>query len=364
MNQRVIYSDYEEVSKWVENKKVFLVCGDMFDQLEIKKCFKNEDIVRFSDFTPNPDYESVKKGVRCFKCSGCNAIVAVGGGSTIDVAKCIKLYSNMDNQKDYLEQDVLENSIPFMVMPTTAGTGSESTRFAVIYKNGNKISVTHDSCIPDTVFFDGEALNNLPIYYRKATLLDSFCHAIESYWSINSTEKSKAYSKEAIELILDNWRGYITADKKAQVNMLKAANIAGKAINIAQTTAGHAMCYKLTTLYGIAHGHAAALCVSKIWPYMIKRNEQVNDRRGKEYIFEMFMSLASIMGQSEPLRSAEMFNNILNELEMQIPRPEARDYEILIKSVNEDRLKNNPIKFSYNDISKLYHEILEEKNEQ
>ncbi len=358
MNQRIIYSDYNEVRKWVENKKVFLVCGDIFDQLEIKKCFKDEDIVRFSNFTPNPNYESVKEGVHWFKCNECNAIVAVGGGSAIDVAKCIKLYSNMNNQKDYLEQKVLENAIPFMAMPTTAGTGSESTRFAVIYKNGKKISVTHDSCIPDTVFFDGEALNSLPIYQRKATLLDSFCHAIESYWSINSTERSKIYSKEAIERILENWRGYISADKKAQINMLKAANIAGKAINIAQTTAGHAMCYKLTTLYGIAHGHAAALCVSKIWPYMIKRNEQVNDLSRKEYISEMFMSLAAIMGQSEPLKSAEMFQNILSELEMQTPKPEVNDYEILIRSVNGDRLKNNPIEFNYNDISKLYHEIL------
>lgn len=363
MNQRIIYSDYSEVRKWAENKKILLVCGDIFDQLEIRKCFKNEDVIRFSNFTPNPKYESVKEGVHCYKYNKRNAIVAVGGGSAIDVAKCIKLYSDMDDHKDYLEQNVLENSIPFLVMPTTAGTGSESTRFAVIYRNGEKISVTHDSCIPDTVFFDSEVLNNLPVYQRKATLLDAFCHAIESYWSVNSTEKSKIYSKEAMELILENWRGYVSADRNAQTNMLKAANIAGKAINITQTTAGHAMGYKLTTLYGIAHGHAAALCVSKIWPYMIKHNEQINDCRGKEYISEMFLSLAAIMGQSEPLKSAEMFQDILDELEMQIPKPKADDYEILIRSVNEDRLKNNPVKLNYSDISKLYHEILGEKCE-
>lgn len=358
MKQKIIYADYGEVKNWIEGKKVLLVCGRSFEHLKIKKCFTSGEVVRFSEFTSNPRYESVVEGVKSFNSNKCDAIVAIGGGSAIDVAKCIKLYSNMNDCQLYLDQEIVENTIPFMVMPTTAGTGSEATRFAVIYKDGEKISVTHDSCIPDTVFFDADALNGLPVYQKKATMLDAFCHAIESYWSINSTDESKAYSMEAITLILDNWKGYVEAYGKSETNMLKAANMAGKAINITQTTAGHAMCYKLTTMYGIAHGHAAALCVSKLWPYMINNHENIIDHRGPQYVMQMFKQLSKIMGCNDSMEAVEKFHSILLELQMTIPDVRQGDFDILISSVNADRLKNNPIKLNHKDIDYLYHEIM------
>ena len=161
-------------------------------------------IVMFSEFTPNPLCGEVAEGIKVFKDNNCDMIVAVGGGSAIDVAKCIKLYANMDDRINYLEQAIVPNDIELMVVPTTAGTGTEATRYTVIYYNGEKQSVIDTSCIPNTVVFDASALSTLPIYQKKSTMMDALCHAIESYWSVNSTEESRRYSEEAIKIIIDN----------------------------------------------------------------------------------------------------------------------------------------------------------------
>ncbi len=96
------------------------------------------------------------------------------------------------------------NNIPLLAVPTTAGTGSEATRFAVIYYGGNKQSVTSESLIPDAVVLDPDTLITLPLHQKKATMMDALCHSIESFWSINSTDESKEFSRTAIREILEN----------------------------------------------------------------------------------------------------------------------------------------------------------------
>lgn len=348
-------------------KKILLVCGDSIEYLEISKYFYNLEqrlgieVIRFSSFKPNPQYASVVEGVEKFHIEKCDTIVAVGGGSAMDVAKCIKLYSNMDVSKNYLEQKIKPNNVPFYAMPTTAGTGSESTRFAVIYYEGVKQSISHYSCIPSVVILDASVLRTLPLYQKKSTMMDALCHAVESFWSVNATDKSKEYSKEAIRLIFRNKDSYLINEDTGNKGMMIAANCAGKAINITQTTAGHAMCYKLTSLYGIPHGHAAALCVSKLWPYMISNTQKCCDKRGKEYLDFMFKELAGILGYKTSMGMAEMFQALVNELKLEIPLLKSyQDYEELKMSVNPVRMGNNPILLDIDTIDILYHQILEE----
>ena len=362
------YEQLDEYFKASGAKKVFLVCGSSINGLALGEYFNGIEnrlgikVVRFSDFSPNPLYESVAEGIRIFNAEDCRTIVAVGGGSAMDVAKCIKLFSNMDHTRNYLEQEIVPNDIDLIAVPTTAGTGSEATRFAVIYFNGEKQSISDYNCIPSAVVMDPSALETLPDYQRKATMLDALCHATESFWSVNSTNESQEYSKEAIELILENIPGYIANTPKDNENMLKAANIAGKAINITQTTAGHAMCYKLTTLYGIAHGHAAALCVSKLFPYMVKHMDDCIDTRGTDYPKETFARLAEAYGCSDSMEAAVKFNELLAGLKLDVPRATAEEYEILKNSVNPVRLKNNPVELDINTIDYLYHQILNNEN--
>lgn len=361
-------NDYAELDQWIKDngiKKLLLVCDSSLAFLtsineHLPKI--SADIVKFDDFKPNPLYDSVVNGVEAFRSEHCDAIIAIGGGSAIDVAKCIKLYSNMQGNGDngsFLKQEIVPNTIPFLAMPTTAGTGSEATRYAVIYFDGKKQSVTDYSCIPDTVVFDPSVLKTLPIYQKKSTMMDAFCHAIESFWSVNSTEESKKYSADAIKMVLANMDGYLANDETANANMLKAANTAGKAINITQTTAGHAMCYKLTSLYGIAHGHAAALCDKVLFPYMIANTDKCIDPRGEEFLRMTFDEIANAMGCKTALSAADKFADIVNGLDFKpLKAYSENDIDILKTSVNPDRLKNHPVILSTSTIMKLYVELL------
>ena len=341
-----------------------LVCDAALQFLSIKDYFYNLEsrtgikVVIFDDVQPNPVYESVVKGVEVLKENDCDLILAVGGGSTIDTAKAIKLYSNMDPHKNYLEQEIVPNDLTLVAIPTTAGTGSEATRYAAIYYKGAKQSVTHTSCIPSTVIVDPSVLKTLPDYQKKATMMDALCHCIESYWSVNSNEESYPYSDEGIRLIMENMDGYLNNDDEGCANMLHAANLGGKAINITQTTAGHAMCYKITSLYGTSHGHAAALCVAKLWPFMIKNMDRCIDPRGQEYLGDIFKKIAAAMGCETVEAAIEKFQGILDKLDLKAPTPKEEDFEILATSVNPVRLKNFPVRLDEETADMLYRQLL------
>lgn len=362
-NEIVIKDSYSPIASFFDSlnaEKIFLVCDASYNFLKVSGFFDSmRNVVKFSDFTPNPDYESVKKAVKLYKSENCDIIVALGGGSAIDLAKCVKLYATMDDSEEYINQPFVENDIKLIAMPTTAGTGSEATRYAVIYYKGAKQSVTHDSIIPSTVIFDASVLKTLPEYQKKATMLDALCHSFESFWSVNSTEESKEYSKQAIKIITENLKAYLSNETLANENMLKAANIAGKAINITQTTAGHAMCYKLTSLYGIAHGHAAAMCVRKLLPYMIANTDKCVDARGEEYLKETFEQLANTFNCGSTSELCDKFNALYESLKLQTPEHTDSDIEVLTNSVNPVRLKNNPVGLDLDAIKMLYKQILE-----
>ena len=358
-------NNYLELDKWLTGKKKVLLVCDMSIQFLDKFNKKLEEItvpmVRFSDFQPNPLYESVVEGVKLLRNEGCDAIIAVGGGSAMDVAKCIKAYCEMDGDGEnggFLKQEIRPNGIPFLAMPTTAGTGSEATRYAVIYYEGKKQSVTSSSFIPETVLMDPDCLKTLPLYQKKATMCDALCHAIESFWSVNSTEESREYSKAAIRGVMEYMDGYLANTEEGRKGMLLAANTAGKAINITQTTAGHAMCYKITSLFGTAHGHAAILCDRVLFPWMILHTDRCIDPRGEEFIRSTLDEIGQAMGCKDAQTGAAKLGEIFNKLELNIPEATEAQYEELKTSVNPDRLKNHPIRLDEETIDKLYHEIL------
>lgn len=359
------YRDLDQYLQLKDSKRILLVCDPSISFLRINDYFLALEerlgvkVVRFSDFQPNPLYESVVKGVDVFLTEACDTIVAVGGGSAMDVAKCIKLYSNMDRSENYLKQSIVPNDTPFIAVPTTAGTGSEATRYAVIYYEGEKQSIADYSCIPPVVLFDTSVLETLPLYQKKATLMDAMCHSIESFWSVNSTDESKGYSREAIGLIIKNYKDYLAGDDSKNELMLKASHIAGKAINITQTTAGHAMSYKLTSLFRIAHGHAAALCVKGIWPYMVEHTGNCIDCRGEDYLKNTFVEIADAMGCFTVEEAISKFSDMVDELGLEVPENVTdKDYEVLKNSVNPVRLKNNPVALSVEDIDFIYHSVL------
>ncbi len=372
MSQTILEANgqYEILDSWLEENHIkcaMLVCGKSIARQKINTYFDElpsrleVKIVRFMDFQPNPLYENVIEGVKCFRAESCDAIIAVGGGSAMDVAKCIKLYSNLPGdgaEGSWLKEAIIPNDIPFLAMPTTSGTGSEATRFAVIYFDGAKQSVSDYSCIPGTVLMDASVLKTLPEYQKKATMMDALCHAIESFWSVNSTEESKEYSRLAIQGVMANMDGYLLNTDEGNSGMLRAANTAGKAINITQTTAGHAMCYKITSLFGCAHGHAAALCDRVLYPWMGNNVDHCTDPRGAEHLEHTLDEIGWAMGCKDATEGAEKLRGIFDGLKLEVPTATAEQFEILKNSVNPVRLKNHPIALDVDTIDALYHNIL------
>lgn len=375
MEQRIIRLGDEcgqiiEYFKALGIRKLFLVCGSSVSRLGIysRLCGMlreaGVETVGFSEFTPNPEYEAVVDGVRAFCENGCDGVMAIGGGSAIDVAKCIKLYALLNIEKDLLEQKYEPNNIPFIAVPTTAGSGSEATRFAVIYKGGVKLSVSNEDAIPSCVIQSSDILDALPVYQKKATVMDALCHCMESMWSVNSTDESVEHASRGIGLILKGIDGYLSGDNSENDKMMEASYLAGQAINITQTTAGHAMAYKLTGLYGFAHGHAVALCIDRILPYMVEHIEDADmclDERGIKHVKDTMLALAHVMGGECIGDVAAIFHRLISELELDTSvKYSGHELEELVASVNIERLSNHPIKLDEKAIGKLYKQIMSE----
>lgn len=385
--KQTIHKGIENFSKALENAtKVFLVCDSSFPFLNIKEDIENMGVphVLFSDFTPNPLYEQVCKGIDLFQITKCNSILAVGGGSAIDVAKCIKLAVLAKEGNDAIIPPIVNtrvecdgSRIPLIAIPTTAGTGSESTHNAVMYYEGAKQTVTNDGILPDVAILEPKVLKTLPLYQKKCTMLDALCQGIESWWSVNSTEESYEYSHKTIELIMANWRKYIfDNDDEAAANIMLGANYGGRAINITATTAAHAMSYKITSLYKLPHGHAVAVCLPEIWDYMLTQlpapvgegcpqdgvGSKIIDPRGSEYLASIFSKIAEAMRCSTPAEAIATFRQMLSDMEIGNPTSDishrTSDISLLTSSVNPIRLKNNPVELDNATIKSLYEKIV------
>lgn len=350
-----VHREIGEILNNLKCRKFLLVCGGSFRRLPIADYFDSLDIpyVTFSDFTPNPQYDEVCRGVEVYRSNGCDAIVAVGGGSAMDVAKCIKLYAPMSDNVCYLDQPYTDSGIPLIALPTTGGTGSESTRFAVIYHHGEKQSVHHDSILPNYAVLDPVVLYTLPDYQKKCTLMDALGQAIESYWSVAATAESRVLAGQAIRAIMRHWQGYIFGDEaEATLEVLRASNLAGQAIHITTTTAPHAMSYKLTTMYGLPHGHSVALCLPRVWEYMLTC--------ANETVAAILDEIAACMGAETSAAAVSLLDAIMLEMELQKPVAQHREeeLELLAKGVNVERLGNHPVPMSTEALKEIYSEIV------
>lgn len=359
------------ILKEVGCERLFLVVDSSYPFLNIKdeiEALTVKERVMFSGFTPNPLYEQVCNGIELLKSSNSDTILAIGGGSAIDVAKCIKLAVLAKEGGAAIIPPLVssrvtfdDTKLPFIAIPTTAGTGSESTHNAVMYYDGAKQTVTNDGVLPDYAVLEPSVLKTLPLYQKKCTMMDALCQGIESWWSVNSTEESYDYSRNTIELIMANWRRYIFEnDDEAAKQMMLAANYGGRAINITQTTAAHAFSYKITSLYKLPHGHAVAVCLPEIWEFMTGHMDHVIDNRGQMYVDKIFEKIATAMGPGKTRLAIAQFRQMMKDMDLTNPVAVNRKEELtmLSKSVNPVRLKNNPIGIDEVEAYNLYGKIV------
>ena len=245
-----------------------------------------------------------------------------------------------------------------LAIPTTAGTGSESTHFSVVYINGVKHSIAHDSMLPESVILLPKALETLPPYQKKAALLDAVCHGIESMWSVRADEESRDHAEAGLRKLIPNISGYLAGDPECAGTVMLGANDCGRAINLSQTTAAHAMCYSLTKELQIAHGHAAAMCLRVLLPFMLERFEKEGPDAFAPAFPEALRRLESVFGVTTHAELSDRICACLQLPEMSGTREVRCDADALAAAVNVQRLQNHPMSLTHEDLRSLYDEIL------
>ncbi len=248
-------------------KKPFILCGRHFVStakfIDIKEKIKNYSV--FVGVKENPSFDFVDFVAKRFNDSGCDAIIAIGGGSTIDTAKVVSVMKNIKSCKQFFgKKNISENSkVPLIALPTASGSGSEATKFAVISdKNNTKRTLSDDLLYPDVAIVDPELTSTCPKSVTAASGLDALSQGIESYWAKNAFEETLGHSKNAIHFAYHNLeKAVFDPDRLSRHNMAFASLEAAKAFSQTGTTAPHTISRAFTKYYGLTHGFGVACTI-------------------------------------------------------------------------------------------------------
>lgn len=334
-NSQKITNCLLDIFKHYSSKTVFIIRGhnsykssgfnDVFNNILKSSDFK---CFYFSDFSSNPKKEDVNKGVALLNECNPDSIVAVGGGSVIDMAKLVRFYS------DYKQ-------IPLIAIPTTAGTGAEVTQFAVCYIDGVKHSISDESILPNQSILYPPLTYNNSSYLTACSGFDALAQAIEAYWNTNATEKSDVFATQAINKIF-SVLSKLELNHYNRAELLFGANLAGQAINITRTTVPHALSYTLTSKYGYPHGHAVALT----FPYFLRYNLESDESHfiGKDYNhYKQKMLNLRRMLNLENEDPFIMMKGFICNLGLGFDVMRDFDNEVVAKGINLERAKNTPV---------------------
>ena len=342
------FCEIENVLSENDVKKPFLCCGKSFQKTDVFEYLMQFSPVVFDSIRPNPRFDDMITGAKLFKDEGCDFMIAAGGGSPMDSAKMIRLMATNDVEKA-LSEPMENNNYKALFIPTTSGSGSEATKTSVFYLNENeKFSVHSYDFIPDYVLFDERLLKTVSPYQRRSTCLDALCHSIESFWSKKATDESREYAEKSIRLFFEYKDRYIANTPEGNRGMLEASYYGGRAINITGTVAPHAMCYNITMNCNTAHGHSVASVLSKLYEFMLEG----------DYPKELFDSYAVIMGGTTAVDAVRIFNSLLDEFELKMPRISEERLDEFVSKVNVAKLSTNPVSLSTDDVKEVYRRVL------
>ncbi|MDI6741818.1 MAG: iron-containing alcohol dehydrogenase [Smithella sp.] len=255
----------------------------------------------FDKVVPEPPIELADEGAKLAVKNKCDIIIGVGGGSAMDVAKAIAvLATNKGSAVDYLGLNkVSQPGLPKIMIPTTAGTGSEVTFTAVFVRKNlkKKEGMNSPYLYPELALLDPDLTLTLPPAPTAQTGLDALCHAIESYTSVNASPMSEMFSLEAIALIAENLRTCVHDGKniEARERMLLGSLYAGIGLANAGVTAVHSLSYPLGGQYGVGHGLANTMLLPAVMAFNLPA------------ALEKFTDIAEAMGENVeglPVREA------------------------------------------------------------
>ena len=267
--------------------------GDLIDLVTEPLKRGNKQFEVFKDVVPDPPIEKISEGVKKMLEYRPDAIVAVGGGSAIDSSKSIREFAlRVDH---YAE-------VGLIAIPTTSGTGSEVTSFAVVTDPAAKVKypLVSYSMMPDEAILDAELVKSVPPAVTADTGMDVFTHALEACVSINRSDFSNALAEKAIEICgVFLLRAFLDgSDMHARQKMHSASCLAGLAFNTASLGLNHGMAHQLGATFHIPHGRANAMLL----PHIIEFNSDINkhSKSRKEYLpaVKRYATVAQILGLS------------------------------------------------------------------
>ena len=271
----------------------FIAQGDLIDLVTEPLKRGNKQFEVFKDVVPDPPIEKISEGVKKMLEYRPDAIVAVGGGSAIDSSKSIREFAlRVDH---YAE-------VGLIAIPTTSGTGSEVTSFAVVTDPAAKVKypLVSYSMMPDEAILDAELVKSVPPAVTADTGMDVFTHALEACVSINRSDFSNALAEKAIEICgVFLLRAFLDGnDTHARQKMHSASCLAGLAFNTASLGLNHGMAHQLGATFHIPHGRANAMLL----PHIIEFNSDINkhSKSRKEYLpaVKRYATVAQILGLS------------------------------------------------------------------
>ena len=306
-------------------KTIFLITGRHYQLTGEFVDLKDGIVDHYIKSGPNVEEAEVEEAYKRFLKEPSAAVVAIGGGSVMDLAKAI-IYKQVQGNQE----------IPFfLAAPTTAGSGSEATQFAVIYKDKKKLSLEHAALLPQLVILDPNLIKSLSRYQFAVSGMDVLCQSIEALWNKNVTENARQYATESIKLWNESFLPAVKKTNQEVVEkMLMSSHLAGKAISITRSTGPHAMSYYLTSHHDVPHGHAVALFLPLFFIYNQPSPE-----------------ICATIGAENPEEAKEIVQEIMKQAGLAITLAElgidkAAIADKLVDEVNEDRFSNNPVAFN------------------
>lgn len=325
----------------------------------------NLDYEIYSNIKPNPTIENVQNGVKAYKNSNADYIIAIGGGSSIDTAKAIGIIINNPEFEDVRSLEGLSPTknkcVPIIAVPTTAGTAAEVTINYVITdaEKNRKFVCVDTNDIPVVAIVDPDMMESMPKGLTAATGMDALTHAIEGLITRGAWEMSDMFHIKAIELISKHLRGAVKNTKEGREGMALGQYIAGMGFSNVGLGIVHSMAHPLGALYDTPHGVANAI----ILPTVMEYNAEVTGDKYK-YIAKA-MGVENVENMSvEEYRKAAI--DEVKKLSSDIGIPsnlkdivKVEDIDFLAQSAYDDACRpGNPKETSVEDIANLYKSLL------
>jgi alcohol dehydrogenase class IV len=316
----------------------------------IEPVLASRAVTRIERADTYPTVEEVARGRELLDASRPELIVAVGGGAVLDLAKAMRVrFSVVGDAAEarlVLAPDPVA-TVPLVAIPTTAGTGAETTQFAVVYVGSIKHSLDHPQLRPDVAIIDPALSASVGPRASAASGMDALAQGIESIWSVASTAHSRRAASRAVRLALSCLEAAVVEGTRAgRIGMSMAAHLSGRAINETRTTACHAASYPMTARYGIPHGHAVALTL----PAMLEFNAGVEpadaiDPGGVDAVRAKLDVVVELLGVAEAAAGRRRLLDLMRRIGLETTLGElgVTDLDpIVAEGFNPARAGNNP----------------------